>query len=281
MRNLTQNTYHLSLITYHLLLSVLCFSMVPAQETFSDDDPGVAEMMNDKEFQKFLRSTGQAPPVLTPQDDAAEPVRREESGKMSLYRQLRRRFDEENERNRDTIGYKRREYDIHFPASPQRPLSVAVKIDMRQGQLRNTGEEFDLAIEGNGFFQVVDQENGQVLYTRYGSFERDLDGFLSLLQGERAFRLTPPVAVPEEVGSFHVSEDGQIRTTTESGERTSGRLELAVFPNPKRLCPEDDRCFSATPLSGKPKTRHPTQGTAGKIRQRSLEGSNFEGGMTK
>ena len=264
---------HMPFFAFYLGVAL---SVVSAQETFTDDDPGVAEMMNDKEFQKFLRNTGQVPPALAPQDEAAEPARREDSGKLSLYRQLRQRQNEENERNRSTIGYKRREYDIHFPASPQRPLSVAVKIDMRQGELQNTGEEFDLAIEGNGFFQVVDQEHGQILYTRSGSFERDLDGFLSLLQGERVFRLTPPVLIPEETGSFHVSEDGQILTTTESGERTSGRAELAVFPNPRRLCPEDDRCFSATPLSGKPKTRHPAQGTAGKIRQRFLEKSNDE-----
>ena len=271
---------------------LLCFSSASAQETGADDEKVYAEMMEDVEFQKFLRITGEAfsPVVKT------EPEVQGETDSLSLYWQLRRQQAGENERNRDTFGYKRREYDFHIPykqpqqsqpqqsqpqqSQPQQPLSVAVKIDMRQGELRETGDDFDLAIEGNGFFRVVDQtgslEEPQILYTRCGSFERDGQGFLSLLQGDRVFRLTPEIFVPEEFDTFHVSEDGQIHATTEteSDEQTIGRLELAVFPNPKRLRPTDDRCFSETPLSGKPKIRCPAQGTAGKIRQRFLEESN-------
>jgi len=254
------------------LVFILCCPLVSAQETPADDDPLVVEMMNDKEFQKFLRTTGQAFPTLTVQ---TEPIVREKPDNLSLYRRLRQQQDEENERNRDTIGYKRREYDFHFPKQSQRLLSVGVKIDMRQGVLRETGEEFDLGIEGNGFFQVIEQEEPrippEILYTRCGSFERDPEGFLSLIQGERVFRLTPQIFIPAEMDSLHVSEDGQIRAITGADVQTIGRLELAVFPNPRRLCPVDDRCFSATPLSGKPKIQ--TTGT-GKTRQRFLEEAN-------
>jgi len=282
MKNDKKNLYSMPFIAL-----VLCFSMVAAQETFTGDDPIVAEMMNDKAFQRFLRTTDEAfPPYLIPRDEKIEPVIHEESENLSLYRQLRRQQTEENERNRDTIGYKRREYDFHFPGvyrpTSQRPLSVGVKIDMRQGDLRETGEDFDLAVEGNGFFRVTDQEEVQkkpeILYTRSGSFERDAQGYLSLIQGERVFRLTPEILVPAEIDSFRVDEDGQIHVTTETdnSEQKIGHLELAIFLNSKRLCPVDDRCFSETPFSGKPKIRRPAQGTAGKIRQRFLEESNVQ-----
>jgi len=247
---------------------LLCLSVVSAQEVMSDNEKIYTEMMEDAAFQKFLKITGEAFPT----DGQTKPKAQTEPDPPSLYRRLKREQFAENKRNRNTIGYKRREYDFHIPyKQPQRALSVGLKIDMRQGELRKTGGDFDLAIEGNGFFRVVDQETSQILYTRCGSFERDEHGFLSLLQGERVFRLTPEISVPDEFDSFSISEDGQIRTTTETG-----RLELTVFPNPKRLCPVDDRCFSETSLSGKPKTRFPTQGTAGKIRQRFLEESNVQ-----
>ena len=268
MRN--EKTMPYALCPMPLLAFLLCLSVVSAQEIGLDAEKSYAEMMEDAEFQKFLKITEEAFP------QAAQPVLRGEPDAPSRFNEMRRQQMEENERNRDTIGYKRWEYDFYIPYNqPQRSWCFAVKIDVRQGKLRETGGEFDLAIEGNGFFRVVDLETAQILHTRCGTFERDEQGFLSLIQGWQVFRLTPEIAVPEELDSFQVGEDGQFRLTTETGEQTTGRLELAVFPNPKRLIPVDDRCFAETSLSGKPRIRQPTQKNAGKIRQGFLEESNL------
>jgi len=256
-------------------LFLLCFSTVSGQEILLEDDHLYEEMMNDAEFQKFLRMTGQAFPF----EEKAVPVFRGNSEALSLYLQLRRHQMEENERNRDTIGYKRWEYDFHFPRQPMMPgetpplrlLSVGLKIDMRQGELRQTDENLDLAIEGSGFFRIIDRETAQILYTRCGSFERDTEGFLALIQGERVFRLAPEISVPEEFDSLRISEDGQVT----GDDKVLGRLELILFPNPRRLRPVDDRCFAETPLSGKPKTK----GNTGKIQQGFLEESNAGPGI--
>jgi len=252
MRNKKSLLYALFPMPFFLLL---CFAAAFAQE----DDSLYEEMLNDAEFQKFLK--------MFPQEETVAPVIPRDSVALPLYQRLRQRQAEENERNRDTIGYKLREYDFHIPyEQPLRPLSVGLKIDMRQGELRSTGDDFDLAIEGKGFFRVIDQETTQILYTRCGTFERDTEGFLALIQGERVFRLAPEISVPEECDSLRISEDGQV---TGDG-KVLGHLELVLFPNPRRLRPVDDRCFAETPLSGKPKTR----GNTGKVRQGFLEESN-------
>ncbi len=248
----------------------------------ADDSESIREMMNDKEFQKFLKKNEQAfpSPLLQSQSD----VGIQTEPKEDKFRQFRRYQRTVNRRNRDTVGYKRWEYDFYSPQSPlepdvqqlHSPASVGIKVDLRQGEIRRTEREYDLAIEGNGFFCVCDSETARILVTRCGSFERDSQGYLALIQGEKAFRLVPEIQVAAEYRSFHIAEDGTVQLATEndSTPRRIGKIELLYFANPQRLLPVDHRCFSETILSGPAKNFPPLPKPAAKIKQFALEQSN-------
>ena len=274
-----------------ILFVLFCFTIQPlsAQEPMAqteEDAKLLDEMKNDRAFQKFLKQNGQsfAPFALQSEDEQKEPDVFPEyvapknppiNWAIRLEEQLGEHEESVNQRNRDTVGYKCWKYDIYVPRMPilaetqpaKQSASVGILVDQRQGILYATEEELDFAIDGVGFFQVVDQEGGRVLYTRCGSFERDAEGFLALIQGERIFRVTPEIRIPADCFSFELLDDGTLQAASKS--EPLGRLELVRFPNPKRLRPEDDRCFSATPLSGPPQKQ-----TQGVIRKGFLERSN-------
>ncbi len=267
-------------------LSLLYVSPTVAQEREIlpvDDSESIREMMNDKEFQKFLKKNEQAfPSPVMQQEDGVQ--RTESKEDEDRYRQLRHYQRVVNRRNRNTVGYKRWEYDLYSPRSPltpdfrqlRTPASVGIRVDMRPGKIRETDREFDCAIEGDGFFCVSDPETARILVTRCGSFERDSQGFLALIQGERAFRLTPEIPIPSDYRSLQVSEDGTVQLATENDPtpQTVGKIELLYFANPQRLLPVDDRCFIPTSLSGPAKNRALGEKRPGKIKQFALEQSN-------
>ena len=281
-----------------ILFVLFCITFQPlfAQEPIAQTDEDAKlldEMMNDREFQKFLKlgershwpfasqsEDGQKKPPVFPEFVAPKnpPV----NWAIRLEEQLREHEEAVNQRNIDTVGYKSWKYDIYVPRMPimaesqqiKQSTSVGILVDLRQGVLYATEEELDFAIDGVGFFQVVDQETDRVLYTRCGSFERDSEGFLALIQGERIFRVMPEIRIPANCFSFKLSEDGTLQAT--SNNEPLGRLDLVRFPNPKRLRPEDDRCFSATPLSGPPQKQTP-----GVIRKGFLEKSNAKKDIDK
>jgi flagellar basal-body rod protein FlgG len=134
-----------------------------------------------------------------------------------------------------------------------------------QGALKETGNPFDLAIEGAGYFQVT-RSNGQHALTRNGSFQVDADGSLADAAGNRLF---PPIKVPAGVPAeaVRISSDG---TVTAQGKKL-GQIKLVTVTSPDHLLGEGDSLLSATKESGEPKS-----GEAGSIRQGALEDSNVD-----
>src|SRR5205085_546288 len=117
------------------------------------------------------------------------------------------------------------------------------------GTVLNTGNQLDMAIEGDGFFQIATQ-NGLPRYTRDGSFRLNSQRQLVTADG---YQTNPPITLPQDVMSVSVGTDGTISVVTTSSPNTStvvGQLQVARFANPAGLSSEGRNLYSETPASG-------------------------------
>lgn len=139
-----------------------------------------------------------------------------------------------------------------------------------QGALEQTGVPTDFAITGEGFFQVR-QPNGQIAFTRNGSFQ--LDG-LGRIVGSNGEMLDPQITVPQGATDFTVAPTGQVTATLANGTvQQIGQLRVAVFQNPSGLQAIGGSMFVPTGASGQPNLQNPGAGGAGTVNQGSLEAS--------
>jgi len=140
-----------------------------------------------------------------------------------------------------------------------------------QGQLTQTGEEMDIAIEGEGFLQV-DYPDGNIVFTRDGALKISSTGEIVTSQG---MPLTGLGTVPTEAVSVYVATDGQITYSLSDGTTQTGtRIQLARFANPGGLKSIGGNLFQETEASGTAETGSPDENGYGKIRQNYLEMSN-------
>ncbi len=141
-----------------------------------------------------------------------------------------------------------------------------------QGNLQQTGNSLDLAISGQGFFQVL-LPDGTTGYTRDGSFQVDSQGQLVTSNG---FPVQPAVTIPPNSLAITVGQDGTI-TATQSGSTTPvqiGTLQLASFVNPAGLQANGQNLFLETASSGTPSVNTPGTNGAGVLNQGYVETSN-------
>jgi flagellar basal-body rod protein FlgG len=137
-----------------------------------------------------------------------------------------------------------------------------------QGRLSKATGAFDVAIDGPGFFTVVD-DRGRRLYTRGGEFSRAADGTLRNALG---YRLAD-VRIPSDALSVSVGEDGGVAVTTQHGRRIVGRIRVAEFAAPENLRDLGGTIFEATHASGTARTIVPG-GDGPRVRFGMLEESN-------
>jgi len=149
-------------------------------------------------------------------------------------------------------------------------LVSATNKTFAQGPLQNTGGPLDVAIEGNGFFQVT-QADGAAAYTRDGSFQVDAGGRLVTAAG---LPVQPAIVVPPGATSISIATDGTVTATIAGSPRTVGQLTLIRFPNPPGLTSLGGNLYAASAASGNPTTAVPGQGGTGTLVQGFLEGSN-------
>ena len=139
-----------------------------------------------------------------------------------------------------------------------------------QGDYQQTGNPFDWAIEGDGFFQLDD--NGETVYTRAGNFKVSRDGYLCDTAG---LQLTPEVSIPEGTVVFSLDSGGTWSALDEVGTvLSSGRIELARFLNPAGLVGIGRNLYEKTEGSGEPTTGSPGEEGFGTVTQNYLEMSN-------
>ncbi|MCL5807294.1 MAG: flagellar basal-body rod protein FlgG [Deltaproteobacteria bacterium] len=140
-----------------------------------------------------------------------------------------------------------------------------------QGDYQQTGNPFDWAIEGDGFFQL-DDGNGGIAYTRAGSFKINKDSNICNSEG---LLLTPALSVPQGTVVITVDKSGQVTATDSKGTMTQiGQLQIATFINPAGLTSEGRNLYAKTDASGEASVGNPGIEGKGTISQYFLEMSN-------
>lgn len=168
------------------------------------------------------------------------------------------------------------------PAGIQVGLGTRVsntQADFTIGSPQITGQDFDMMINGEGFFKIAilpDQGDG-FGYTRAGNFFRNSEGDL-VLGNSNGPRLEPVINVPEGVTGIEISEDGTISGTTPGSVAPTelGQIEIATFVNKAGLESIGGNIFVETIASGAAIEGVPGEGTLGTIQDKTLESSNVD-----
>ncbi len=198
--------------------------------------------------------------------------------------------------NVNTIGYKkqRAEFaDLMYQTmeyagtatsnTTQSPTGIQVGLGVRptavakmfsQGNFKETGNNLDMAIAGNGFFQIQ-LPNGNTAYTRNGSFKIDQDGTVVNSDG---YPLIPETVIPEDTTNISIGSDGTV-TVLQAGQTQAneiGQIQLANFINPAGLHSMGDNLYMNTTSSGDAIVALPGEGGLGQTKQGFVEMSNVQ-----
>jgi flagellar basal-body rod protein FlgG len=141
-----------------------------------------------------------------------------------------------------------------------------------QGNLQQTNNKLDVAVQGGGFFQVL-MPDGTTGYTRDGSFQTDNQGQMVTANG---FVVQPAITIPANATSVTISQDGVV-SITQPGVASSvqvGSMQLATFINPSGLESMGQNLYLETASSGTPSTSVPGTNGAGTLSQGYVETSN-------
>ena len=146
----------------------------------------------------------------------------------------------------------------------------SISRNFMQGALTNTGNALDIAINGQGFFQVQ-MPDGTTGYTRAGNFTRSSTGDVVTSEG---YPLVP--AINLQIGdTLDIGPNGQV-SITRAGVTTAGpQIQLANFVNPAGLEPLGNNLYRETVASGAPEAGNPLTNSLGEIRHKFLENSNI------
>ena len=152
--------------------------------------------------------------------------------------------------------------------------TVATTRVFTQGVTMSTGRELDVEIEGDGFFQVM-QQDGTLAYTRDGCFQLDSLGQLVTNDG---LIIQPAITIPRDATEITITQDGNISVTLpgQTQQAIVGTLQLVKFQNPSGLLSIGHNLYTETQASGTPIQDTPGQNGLGKLQQGMLEGSNVQ-----
>lgn len=149
---------------------------------------------------------------------------------------------------------------------------VAAERIHTQGNLQQTGNQLDVAINGSGFFQVL-MPDGTTSYTRDGSFQQNAQGQLVTASG---FPVQPAITLPANSTTVTIGQDGVV-SVTQPGVAAPvqvGSLQLATFINPAGLQSLGQNLYQETAASGTPSTTVPGTNGSGTLSQNYVETSN-------
>jgi flagellar basal-body rod protein FlgG len=150
--------------------------------------------------------------------------------------------------------------------------TVATQKLFTQGNLVQTGNSLDIAVEGRGFFEIL-RPDGSLAYSRDGSFQLDRDGQMVTSNG---YVLQPGITIPPNTQSITIGEDGTVSVLEAGNSAPSqiGTLQLVDFINPAGLQPIGQNLFMETASSGSPQSGTPGLDGLGRLVQGALETSN-------
>lgn len=150
--------------------------------------------------------------------------------------------------------------------------TAAVRNLHLQGSLTQTGNSFDIALVGRGWFQI-EAPDGTTLYTRSGAFNTNADGQLVTLDG---YTVAPGITVPAEATAVTVNRSGQVFATVNGEEQDLGQITLANFINEAGLEPLGENLFRETEASGDAIVGAPDENGFAYMQQNYLEASNVD-----
>jgi len=153
----------------------------------------------------------------------------------------------------------------------------SIQTDYDQGAFETTGNQLDVAIEGDGFFQVADP-SGVLLFSRSGNFSKNANGDLVMGSATLGRLLDPPISLPEDTMGVAISPEGVV-SIQQAGAATFtqvGTIQLARFVNPQGLLKMGENLYAESPASGPATVGNPGSLGLGLLRQNALELSNVE-----
>lgn len=193
----------------------------------------------------------------------------------TAFKQQRAEFQDLLYQNIQTPGAQTSDQGTYAPNGIQLGAGVrtaAVYRVMTQGDLKSTGNPYDVAIQGPGFFRVQ-QADGTDAYTRSGNFSLSPQGQLVTQDG---LIIQPGIAIPQNTLSVTINAQGQVNAMVagNSTPQTVGQLELTRFPNDAGLTAIGSNLYLETQGSGSPQAGVPGSTGYGTIQQGFLETSN-------
>jgi flagellar basal-body rod protein FlgG len=140
------------------------------------------------------------------------------------------------------------------------------------GEMNQTGNSLDLAIDGNGYFQIQ-MPDGTLAYTRAGNFSRSSEGQLVTSEG---YQVMPGITIPQEATSITIGTDGTVSAAMpgQTEPQQLGQIQIASFPNAAGLQEVGDNYLKQTAASGEASLGIAGQDGRGNLRQGMLEASN-------
>jgi flagellar basal-body rod protein FlgG len=173
------------------------------------------------------------------------------------------------------VGSSTSQFDTKTPAGIHVGLGVKAGGIYRindQGNMLQTGNRYDLAIDGRGYFKVQ-MPNGDEAYSRAGAFQVSAEGELVTQEG---FLIDPIIQIPREAVDVTINAAGlvQVKMAGQVEPQDVGQLELTNFPNENGLEALGDNLYAQSPASGEPVSAVPGETGFGILRQGFLETSN-------
>lgn len=142
-----------------------------------------------------------------------------------------------------------------------------------QGHLHHTNNPLDLAIDGEGFFQITDHATSSLVYTRHGAFFVDANGLLAVRLAGDEWLIDPTIAVPDDTVGLSISPDGFVLSQVSGKPQLQpiGQLQLSTFDDPSKLRRVANAIYSETAESGSPRAATPGTYGTGRVLQGVLD----------
>jgi flagellar basal-body rod protein FlgG len=191
------------------------------------------------------------------------------------YKRRRAEFQDLIYQNLRRVGSQSADTGTVLPSGAQIGLGVKTSAIYRiaeQGNLQQTENRFDLAVRGNGYFQVQ-LPSGETAYTRDGTFGLSPEGTIVTAEG---FVVQPGITIPPAARDVTINASGEVlaKIDGQTVPQLAGQILLAIFPNEGGLEAIGDNMFLATPASGEPQQAAPGQPGFGQVLQGFIETSN-------
>jgi len=155
---------------------------------------------------------------------------------------------------------------------------TSTQTDHRQGTLQQTGRDLDVAIQGQGFFRVLDPSSQTEMYTRAGNLDINAEGQLVMGSAQTGRLLQPPVNIPQDATKVVINGNGEVMVQQPGIVELAvqGQIQMAQFVNPDGLLKVGENMYQATDASGPELVSNPGVDGLGVLRQGNLEASNVE-----